>query len=290
MLDTIIDILLDAVLDTLKLLPFLYLTYLAMEFLEHKTSDKVQRSVKRAGKFGPLLGGLLGAVPQCGFSAAASGFYAGRIVTLGTLIAIYLSTSDEMLPILISEKVSISFILIVLVTKVVYGVCVGFLIDFVMRKDITKMHAESRPDEPVFHDLCEKENCHCEESVFLSALKHTLQIAAFIFAVNVVLNACIGLLPEGALEASFMNNRFIAPFVAGIIGLIPNCAASVLLTQMMLKGALHVGGMMAGLMTGAGIGWLVLLKAGHNRKETLKVIGILYVAGVIGGFLFGLIF
>ena len=289
-MDIILDILIDAGLDTLKLLPFLFAAYLLMEFLEHKTSDKVKRTVKNSGKWGPILGGLLGAVPQCGFSAAASGFYAGRIITLGTLLAIYLSTSDEMLPILLSERVSGSFIIIVLVSKVVYGALAGTLIDFIFKTDITRMHAASKPDDPVFHDLCVEEKCNCDKSVFLSALKHSLQIALFILVVNLVLNTCFEFLPEGVLEASFMNNRFIAPFVAGLIGLIPNCAASVILTQMCLKGALHVGGMMAGLMTGAGIGWLVLLRAGHSRKDTLKVIGLLYVTGVLGGFIFGLFF
>lgn len=286
----VLDILLDAVLDTLKLLPFLFLTYLAMEFLEHRTSDKVQRAVKSAGKWGPVLGGLLGAVPQCGFSAAASGFYAGKIVTMGTLIAIYLSTSDEMLPILISEQVSPAFIGIILASKVVYGCIAGFVIDGIFKKETVKIHSQFQPDEPVFHDLCVEEKCNCEESVLKSSIKHTLQIAAFILVVNLVFNTVFEFIPEGALEGTIMNNRFVAPFIAGIIGLIPNCAASVLLTQMMLKGVLHVGGMMAGLMTSAGIGWMVLLRAGHNRKDTLRVISILYIAGVIGGFLFGLFF
>lgn len=289
-MDTILDILLDAGLDTLKLIPFLFLTYLAMEFLEHRTSDKVQRTVKNAGKWGPVLGGLLGAVPQCGFSAAASGFYAGKIITIGTLIAIYLSTSDEMLPILISEQASPAIIGIILVTKVIYGCIAGFIIDLIFKKETIKIHSQYQPDEPVFHDLCVEEKCNCEESVLKSSIKHTLQIALFILAVNVLFNAVFEFLPEGALEASVMNNRFAAPFIAGIIGLIPNCAASVLLTQMMLKGVLHIGGMMAGLMTGAGIGWMVLLRAGHNKKDTLRVIGILYIAGVIGGFIFGLFF
>lgn len=288
MIEMIIDILKDAALDTLKLLPFLLLTYLAMEVLEHRTSEKVQRVIKRAGKWGPVFGSLLGAVPQCGFSAAASGFYAGKIITLGTLIAIYISTSDEMLPILLSEQVGASFIAVVLLTKIVYGFIVGLIIDFIFKNDVVKIHAKSQPDEPVFHDICEQEKCHCDESVIWSSVKHTLQIGLFILIVNIVLNTLIGFLPEGALETSVMNNKFIAPLLAGIVGLIPNCASSVLLTQMMLKGALCSGGMMAGLMTSAGIGWLVLLRSGHSRRETLKVMGILYVTGVIGGYITGL--
>ena len=290
MSEVIIDILLDALIDTAKLIPFLLITYLVMEVLEHRTTEKIQRAVKNAGRFGPLIGSVLGAVPQCGFSAAASGFYVGRIITMGTLIAIYLSTSDEMLPILISEKVSYTLILIVLLTKIVYGCVAGYIIDFIFKNDVTKMHAPSRPDEPVFSDICEQDKCNCKDSVLWSSIKHTLQIAMFILIVNLILNTLFEFLPAGALEGTVMNNRFIAPFIASFIGLIPNCAASVLLTEMMVGGALHIGGMMAGLMSSAGIGWLVLFKAGHSRRDTLKVIGVLYLCGVIGGFIFGLFF
>ncbi len=294
MWDKALDVLLDATLDTLRLLPFLLITYLLMEYLEHRTSDKIQRSVKNAGNFGPLLGSLLGAVPQCGFSAAASGFYAGKIITLGTLIAIYLSTSDEMLPILISEQVSFKFIAIILAIKVAYGCFVGYLIDFVFHRQVTKIHASSRPDEPIFSDICEQENCNCEESVWKSSIKHTLQILLFIFAVNLLLGALFEFIPEpeetiANISSNGIAGKLLVPFIASFVGLIPNCASSVILTKLMLGGVLSVGGMMAGLLSSAGIGWIILLKAGHSKKATLKVIGILYLAGAIGGLLFGLV-
>ena len=288
MFDILLDVFIDAVLDTLKLVPFLFLTYLLMEWLEHKTSDAIQRKVKRAGRLGPLFGGLLGAVPQCGFSAAASGLYAGKIISMGTLIAIYLSTSDEMLPILISENVGISFIVMVLALKVIYGCLIGFVLDLLFKKE-TKMRADSRPDEPVFTDLCKKENCNCEESVLFSALKHTLQIVLFIFIINIILGCLLAFVPESFFEGWILNNSFLGPFVSAFIGLIPNCAASVVITQMFLKGAMSFGSMMAGLLCGAGIGWIVLLRAGHNKRDTLKVIGILYLTSVLGGLLMGLL-
>lgn len=283
-MDFILDVLKDAGIDTLKLIPFLFLTYLLMEYLEHRTSDKIKRAIKNAGRPGPLIGGLLGAVPQCGFSAAASSLYAGKIITLGTLIAIYLSTSDEMLPILISAGLKPVRIVGIILTKVVYGVIVGFVIDLIFREKATRIHPESRPDEPVFHDLCVQEKCGCDEGVLVPAIKHTLQITLFVLVINIILNAAIGLVPEEALKSYVLNNGFLAPVIGGLIGLIPNCAASVALTQMATRGMITLGGMMAGLFAGAGVGWMVLLRAGRDKKETLKVIVILYVTGVLGGY------
>ena len=278
------DVLKDAGIDTLKLIPFLFLTYLLMEYLEHRTSDKIKRAIKNAGRPGPLIGGTLGAVPQCGFSAAASSLYAGKIITLGTLIAIYLSTSDEMLPILISAGLKPLEIVKIIVIKVIYGVIVGFIIDLIFREKATRIHPESRPDEPVFHDLCVQEKCGCDEGVLIPAVKHTLQISVFVLVINIILNAAIGLVPEDALKSYVLNNGFLAPLIGGLIGLIPNCAASVALTQMATRGMITLGGMMAGLFAGAGVGWMVLLRAGRDKKETLKVIAILYVTGILGGY------
>lgn len=273
-----LDACLDALLDTLKLLPFLFVTYLVMEILEHKTSQKAQFAIKRAGKWGPLIGGLLGAVPQCGFSAAASGFYAGRVISLGTLIAIYLSTSDEMLPILISEQVAPSFIGIVLGLKIVIGMAAGFIIDAIVRKPV---HIEAHSPE-AFKDLCAEENCHCEKGVLRSTIKHTAQIAGFILLVSLALNIILMFLDAENSEI-VLNNPVVGPLVAGVIGLIPNCAASVALTQMYLKGFMTFGSMMAGLMASAGVGWLVLVRTSHDRKDILRVLGLLYsISAVIG--------
>jgi len=278
------DLLMDACLDVVKLLPFLFLTYLAMEYLEHKTSMKVLLAVQKADNFGPLIGGVLGAVPQCGFSAAASSLYAGKVISLGTLLAIYLSTSDEMLPILISEKVSVKFIAIILVTKILIGVIWGFLVDCVFfRNDNAHEHIN-------IHGMCEEEHCNCDKGILGSAVKHTLQIALFILVITLALNVFIDYVGTDALSGLILNHKVFGPMIAGVIGLIPNCAASVVITELYLEGALGVGSLMAGLLTGAGVGWLVLARATNSVKKTFKVVGILYITGVISGMLIGLFF
>ena len=170
----ILEILQDALIDTVKLLPFLFLTYLIMEYIEHKTSKKARETIKKSGKFGPLIGALVGIVPQCGFSVSATNLYAARVITLGTLISVYLATSDEMLPILITEKVPIGTILTILAIKLVIGIIAGFAIDFVIRK-LKKEEQEEKIEE-----LCEHDHCHCENGIIVSAIKHTLNIAIYI--------------------------------------------------------------------------------------------------------------
>ncbi len=279
-----IDIILDALIDVVKLIPFLFLTYLAMEYLEHKTSMKVLVAVQKAGNFGPLIGGALGAVPQCGFSAAASGLYAGKVISLGTLIAIYLSTSDEMLPILISEKAPVRFIVLVLVAKVLIGVFWGFLCDFLLFKN------ENAHEHINIHGMCEQEHCNCDKGIWGSAIKHTLQIGGFILVVSLVLNFVIEYVGTDAISGLIFNHKFFGPLIASLIGLIPNCAASVVITQLYLEGAMGIGSLMAGLLTGAGVGWLVLLRASHNIKKTLKVVGLLYVFGAVSGIIISLFY
>lgn len=278
------DILLDTVLDTLKLIPFLFLTYLAMEYLEHRTSQKVLIWVRKAGNFGPLIGGVLGAVPQCGFSAAASGLYAGRVISLGTLIAIYLSTSDEMLPILISEQAPAKLIFSILGIKILVGIFWGFLCDHVFFRN-ANAHEHIH-----IHTMCEEDHCNCDKGIFSSALKHTGQITVFILVISLVLNGVITYIGSDALSNLILNNKVWGPVITGLIGLIPNCAASVVITQLYLEGGLGFGALMAGLLTGAGVGWMVLARASHSVKETLKVIAVLYVTGVVSGLLLGLVF
>lgn len=270
------DIILDALLDTAKLIPFLFLTYLAMEYLEHKTGDKAKKLVEKAGNFGPILGGILGAVPQCGFSAAASSLYAGRVITLGTLMAIYLSTSDEMLPILISEQAPIRLILPILLSKAAIGVFVGMVIDFVLRRKGVEQHEH-------IHEVCEQEGCHCEKGILRSAISHTLQIAFFILLVSLGLNLILHIVGEDALANLILNRRVVGPVLASLVGLIPNCAGSVVLTQLYLQGAMSTGSLMAGLLTGSGVGLLVLFRVNQDKKENLKILGILYAVGVLAG-------
>lgn len=263
-------------LDSIKLVPFLFLTYLVMEYLEHKAGEKTEQVVKKAGKWGPLVGGIAGAVPQCGFSAAASNLYAGKVITLGTLIAIFLSTSDEMLPILISEKIEPGLILKILGLKVVIGAVAGFVIDlFVTGKN---------PDEHAhIHEICEQEHCHCEEGIWKSAVIHTLKITVFIILVTFLLNLVLHNGGEEVLADVLMNRPVIGPMIAGLVGLIPNCASSVVLTQLYVQGAMGFGTMMAGLLVGAGVGVLVLCRVNHDKKENLKIIGLLYAIGVAAG-------
>lgn len=259
--------------DSLKLIPFLFLTYLAMEVLEHRAGVKTQQLVRKAGRLGPLFGAAAGILPQCGFSAAASNLYAGKVISMGTLIAIYLSTSDEMLPILISEQAPPGLILPVLLTKAVIGIAAGFLVDLLFR----------RKEDRHIHEMCEQERCHCEKGILRSAVSHTLQITVFILLITFGLNLILHNGGEQILGGILLNRPILGPVIAAIVGLIPNCAASVLLTQLYLEGILSIGSMMAGLLVGAGVGLLVLFKVNHDKKENLQIAGILYLVGIVAG-------
>lgn len=277
-----LDVISDTLLDTVKLIPFLFLTYLAMEGLEHKTGQKAQKLVQRAGKFGSVIGGALGIVPQCGFSAAASNLYAGRVITLGTLMAIYLSTSDEMLPILISEQASVQTILLILLAKAGIGIIIGFIIDLIF--------SSHKEEHDHIHEICEQEHCHCEEGgIFRSALIHTVQIILFILLITFILNLLLFFVGEDVLANLILNRRFLGPVLAGIVGLIPNCAGSVVITQLYLEGVIGTGAMLSGLLTGTGVGLLILFRVNHNRKENLKILGLLYCIGVLVGIVVGFI-
>ena len=269
------------IVENLSLIPFLFLTYLLMEFWEHKAGKKTNTLVQRAGRYAPIIGAITGAVPQCGFSTAASNLYAGRVISLGTLMAIYLSTSDEMLPILISEKVGLSFILLVLGLKILIGAVAGVMIDILWHKNPA--------GQDHIHELCEEENCHCERGIWYSALIHTLHITLFILLVSFFLNLLMHTVGEDALGNLVLNRPVLGPLVSGMIGLIPNCVSSVVITQLFLKGAMDFGAMMAGLLVNAGIGVLVLFRVNHNRKENLQIIGLLYGIGVISGVLLELL-
>ena len=273
------ELLLDGVIDTIKIIPFLFLTYLLMEYLEHKTSEKTKKIIRRAGKMGPLFGGILGVIPQCGFSAAAASFFSGRVITVGTLIAVFLSTSDEMLPILISSQADISVILWILAVKAMYGVLAGFLIDFLFRGFNRRKIGEN------IHELCVDEHCGCEESIWKSALHHTGSIALFLFCVTLVLILIIEFTGMETLGGLIFNQPVLGPLLSGMIGLIPNCAASVVITTLYMEGAMSAGAMMAGLLVGAGVGLLVLFRTNKSLKENMQITGILYLFGVLGGIL-----
>ncbi|GFI01782.1 putative manganese transporter [Lachnospiraceae bacterium 64-25] len=283
------DIIIDTLSDGIKLLPFLFITYLVMESIEHKTSQKIRQIMKKSGKWGPVIGGILGIVPQCGFSTAASNLYAGRIITLGTLTAVFLSTSDEMLPILISQKAPSHTILRILLVKAAVGILAGAVIDLLMQAKKGAQQEELRIEH-----MCDHQHCHCGEGkIIKSAVGHTLQIFSFIILISFLLNLLIGYVGEDILAAFISEKSILGPMVAGLIGLIPNCASSVVLTQLYLEGVLSAGSMTAGLLAGSGVGLLVLYRVNDDLRENIKITLILYGIGVVSGILIemtGLVF
>ena len=274
-----LEVLLETIVDSIKLLPFLFLAYLLIEFIENKAQEKTTKAIEKSGKFGPIMGALLGIIPQCGFSAAAANLYVGRVITLGTLISIFLSTSDEMLPVLISKATPIGIIIEILLIKIFIGMVCGIVIDLLIK------HKEADKKEEI-HKLCHDEHCHCEESgIFKSSIKHTLQIFVYIFIVSLILNYAIHYIGEERLASLILNIPILGTIISGLIGLIPNCASSVILTELYLGNILSMGAMIAGLLVNSGIGVLVLFKVNKNLKENITILGILYIIGIVSGIL-----
>lgn len=301
--------------DTLYLIPFLFVTYLAMEWLEHKAGDKAEEAVRRAGAAGPVVGALVGIVPQCGFSAAAATLLAGRVITLGTLFAVFLSTSDEMLPIFLAEQVAPMTILKIMGVKLMIGMVMGFVVDAAVRlarRDREKLR---------IHELCERDHCHCNDdceaceqqpelaydfehdeehehhheggSILRSALKHTVQVTVFIFIITLVLDGALELVGEDALAAFLGSNPVLSVLGSALVGLIPNCAASVVIAQLYVEGALGAGAMMAGLLVSAGVGLLVLFRTNRGLRQNLIVLAGLWATGAFWGLIisaFGIVF
>lgn len=271
--------------DTVKVVPFLFLTYLLMEFLEHKAGGAPERWLRGSGKVGPLVGGALGVLPQCGFSAAATGFYTGRMITTGTLIAVYLSTSDEMLPILISSGAPVSVMLKLLGTKLVIGIAAGFAIDGITRFACRNQKCEQ---EPQIEELCERENCDCGDRFVLSALKHTAYITVFLLLFTFVLNLGIEAIGEERIQSVVLNRPVLGSLLAALVGLIPNCASSVALTSLFTDGVLSSGALLSGLMVNAGVGLAILFRNNRPIKDSLRVVGILFGIAVVCGILIDL--
>lgn len=269
-----------SIADTLYIIPFLFVTYLVMEWLEHKTSGRTEAAVQRAGAAGPAVGAIVGVVPQCGFSAAAATLWAGRVITLGTLFAVFLSTSDEMLPIFIAEQVPVLVILKILAAKIVIGMVMGFLVDAGMR-------IARRIDSPLhIHELCERDHCHCHEGeggILKSAVKHTLQVTLFVFIITIVLNGVLEVVGEDVLGEFLSANPALSVFGAALVGLVPNCAASIVVAQLYVSGVLGSGAMLAGLLVSAGVGLLVLVRTNRHWKQNVAIIVGLYAMGVFWG-------
>ena len=266
--------------DTLKIIPFLFVAFLIIELIEHKLSKKTKKIITKSGKFGPLLGGLLGLFPQCGFSVMATNLYVTRIISLGTIIAIYLSTSDEMLPILISNNVEITTIIKLLGIKLLVGVVVGFIIDFILRK---------RKKEKIDYHICDEDECHCENGIISSTIKHTLSTVLFIFIATFILTISIEVLGEENLSKIFLKNNILAPFISSLIGLIPNCASSVIITELYIENAISLGAAMSGLLTNSGVALILLFKSNKNLKENFTILGLVYGIGALSGVIIELI-
>ncbi len=270
----IIDAVTDSFIDGVKLLPFLFLTYLAMEYLEHKAGQRMQEAIRSAGRGGPAIGSVLGLFPQCGFSTVASNLYAGRIITMGTLLAVFLSTSDEMLPIMISENVGAAVIFKILAVKVAVALAAGFAVDFLFRGKHRQMQIEH---------LCEQHHCHCENGIWKSALHHTVEIFLYVMGISLGLNLLIGWIGDDAIGSLFLNRPVVGELLAALLGMIPNCASSVAITQLYLEGVMSAGAMTAGLLAGSGVGLLVLFRVNDDHRENFRILGLLYGIGVLGG-------
>lgn len=275
------EVILDTIVDSLKLIPFLLVAFLIIELLEHKLNNKTKSIITKSKKIGPIIGSLLGVIPQCGFSVMATNLYITRIITLGTLISIYLSTSDEMLIIMISEKVEISLILKILLIKIFFGIVYGLIIDKIINK--------KKKDKETNYELCDEEHCDCNHSILLSAIKHTLHITLFIFIITLIINTIFTLLGDNYLSKILLNNSILSPFITSLIGLIPNCAASVILTELYLNSTISLGALIGGLLTSSGSSLLVLIKNNKNKKENLSIILLLYALGVLSGTIIELI-
>ena len=274
------EIIIDTLKDSLLVVPFLFIAFLIIELIEHKFSKKTNKIISSSGKLGPFFGGLLGLLPQCGFSVLATNLYVTRIISLGTLISVYLATSDEMLPILISSNVDAKIIIKVLVIKFIIGCFIGFIIDLIYRRKNSNNN----------YDICDSEHCDCEHSgIIKSSLIHTLKTILFIIIISFIINIVFHYFGEDYLSKLLLKDSFFGPFITSLIGLIPNCGASVALTELFINNAITFGSLVGGLLTGSGISLLVLFKSNKNIKENLSILAIMYIVGVIFGIIIDLI-
>ncbi|MBO5142660.1 MAG: arsenic efflux protein [Clostridia bacterium] len=267
--------------DSLPLLPFLFIAFLIIESIEHKFSKKSKEIISKSGKFGPLFGSILGCFPQCGFSVMATNLYVTRIISLGTLIAVYLSTSDEMLPILLSEQVAFSKIIKLLLVKFIIGLIWGFIIDLVLFKNKKKVNES--------FDICDDEHCHCDKGIFKSSLIHTVKTFLFILLVTFIINLIIYYIGEDKLSMLLQGNNILTPFISSLIGLIPNCASSVILTELFINNIISTGSLISGLLTGSGVAILVLFKTNNNLKDSFKILILCYSIGVLSGLILNIL-
>lgn len=274
------EIIIDTLVDSLKLLPFLFVAFFIIELIEHKLDKKNKNLIAKNTKFGPTIGALLGLVPQCGFSVMATNLYVTRIISLGTLIAIYLSTSDEMIPILLADDSSFKTIALILSIKFIVGMLSGYLIDLFLRK-------QKKPKED--YEICENENCHCEKSLLVSSLIHTFKILVFLIIITFILNVLFEYVGNNVLTSIFMKNSIFGPFLTSLIGLIPNCGSSIIISKLYLEGMISLGATISGLLTGSGVALLVLFRTNKNLKENFLILMLVYLIGALAGIIISLI-
>lgn len=275
------EVILDTIVDSLKLIPFLLVAFLIIELLEHKLNNKTKSIITKSKKIGPIIGSLLGVIPQCGFSVMATNLYITRIITLGTLISIYLSTSDEMLIVMLSENIDISIIIKIILIKIIFGIIYGLIID--------KIAINKKTKEEENYEICNDEHCDCKHGIVLSSIKHTIHITLFIFIITLILNIIFNYVGEDYLSKIFLTNTIFGTFITSLIGLIPNCASSVILTELYINNSISIGALIGGLLTSSGTSLLVLFKNNKNIKENLKIVLLLYSLGVISGIIIELI-
>lgn len=273
------DLIGDSLLDTLKLLPFLFLTYILMEYLEHRAGGSAEKFLKRSGQFGSVLGSALGILPQCGFSSAAAGLYSARVISIGTLIAVFLSTSDEMVPIFIVNG-NLTLMIKVLAVKFVIALVSGLAIDLILNAIYKKRGVTPTPN---IEEICERDNCHCKHDILKSALVHTGKVTLFIFIFSFVLNFLVYFVGESNIALLILNKPVIANILAAIVGLIPNCASSVVISELFLDGMLSAGALISGLLVNSGVALAVLFRANRPRKNTLAIMGILLAISIVAG-------
>lgn len=267
-------------IDSIKLIPFLFITYLFMEYLEHHSEEIEKKVLKRSGQFGSIIGGLLGIIPQCGFSSAAAGLYAARVISLGTLVSVFLSTSDEMLPIFFSRNAPISLIIKILAVKLIAAIIFGLAIDFIF-KAIRRKH--STPFESKIEEFCKREDCHCHKEILMPALVHTAKVGAFIFVFTLIVNLVLLFVGEDTLASIISNKPILANILSALVGLIPNCASSVIISELYLGKILSVGAMISGLLANSGVALAVLFRTNRPRKDNFAIVLILFVISVLVG-------
>ena len=282
----ILHIIWHSLLDSIKLIPFLFLTYLLMEYLEHRSGDIAERVLKKSGQYGALIGSSLGLLPQCGFSSAAAGLYGARVISLGTLISVFLSTSDEMLPIFISHSISLEIIIKILLVKLIIALLAGIVVDLIINALYKK---KAIKQESKIEEFCEREDCHCHHGIVKPALIHTLKIGAFIFFFTFLLNVIIHMEGEENIAHLISNKPFLANVLSALVGLIPNCASSVIISELYVDGILTAGTMLSGLLANSGVALAVLFRTNRPKKSNLIIVLIIFVISVLSGLTIDLI-